>query len=118
MDRERHSHRPSKNRRPIGPKLRRYFFLGLAVIFLGFGSLSVLGKNGVLEMIELQNLHHSLENENAALLEQQEDLRAEINRLNDPQYLEFLARERLGLMKSNEVFLVFDGSKPNSPVDN
>ncbi len=110
MERERPNSRPSKNRRPLGARLRRYFFLGLAVIVLGFGSLSVMGKNGILDLMELQGLHRSLQNENATLLQEQEKLRAEVQRLNDPRYLEFLARERLGLMKANEAFLILDSS--------
>lgn len=118
MERTRSATRHGKNRTPLSVRLKRYFFFGVALIVLGFGSLSVLGKNGILEMMELQNLHRSLEVENGSLLDQQEKLQAEITRLNDPQYLEFIARERFGFMKPNEVFLVLETSQTNSPVDN
>lgn len=97
-----------KKRSALFLKLKRYFFFGFSMILLGFGSLSVLGKNGVLDLLELQNLHRSLQNENQTLQKQQEELKMEIVRLNDPRYIEFLARERLGLMRPNEAFLILD----------
>lgn len=109
---------PKKKRSSLGSRLKRYFFLGTGLIVLGFGSLSILGKNGILDLLELQSLQRSLQNENLTLLQQQQELRAEAQRLNDPQYIEYLARERLGLMRPNEAFLILDSSAGNSPVDN
>lgn len=87
------------------------FFVILALV-LGFAALSVLGKNGILDLIKLQGMQHSLEKENEELLKHQEELKAEIERLQTPDYIESLARERFGLMRKNEVFLILDHPTP------
>lgn len=97
-----------KKRSALFLKLKRYLFFGFLTILLGFGSLSFVGKNGVLDLLELQRLQRSLQNENQTLLKQQGELKMEIVRLNDPRYIEFLARERLGLMRPHEAFLILD----------
>ena len=53
-----------------------------------------------------------------------EKARAEVQRLQDPRYLEYLARERFGYMRPNEVFILLDtpqgnsAPSPQSSVDN
>jgi cell division protein FtsB len=110
---------PAKKRPgSLAPSLRRLFFLGTLLIILGFGLLSTFGNNGILDLLKLQSLERVLQNENAKLLKEQEDLKAEVFRLQEPKYVEYLARERLGLMRPNEVFVILDAPQPHSPVDN
>jgi len=109
--------KPRKSSRG-GNTTRNFFLLGVALLFTAFGLLSFFGKNGILEMIQLQAMEKSLQTENSVLVDQQEELRAEIDRLNQPRYIEYLARERFGLMRSNEAFLIVDPPSPHSPVDN
>ena len=86
---------------------KNLFFVILTVV-LAFAAVSILGKNGILDLIKLQGMQHSLEKENAELSQQQEELKAEIERLQTSPYIESLARERFGLMRPNEVFLIVD----------
>ena len=105
-------------RRVFTPVLFHLFFGGVFLILLGFGSLTLFSHNGILDLLRLKSLYHSLQNENAVLLSQQEELQAEVQRLQEPRYLEYLARERLGYMRPNEVFILLDSPKTQSPVDN
>lgn len=81
-------------------------------------------QNGILDLLRLKTLYRNLQNENAGLMNQQAELRAELERLQDPRYLEYLARERFGYMRPNEVFILLDSPapppapSPQSPVDN
>ncbi len=106
-------------RRPrrMGFALKRFFAMGALAIVSVFGVLSFIGDNGILDWIKLKALHQNLQKENSVLLLEQDKLRDEIRRLNDPRYIEFLARERLGLMKVNEIFLILSDSVSHSPVD-
>lgn len=108
---------PQNRKRRISRMGRRFFFLAVFFIVGGFGLLSAFGENGFTELLHLQTLHVSLQHENQALLQEQEELKAEIARLNDPRYVEFVARERLGLMRENEVFVVFEQKLDESTVD-
>jgi len=109
--------KPRKNPRK-GKSLKRFFVLSLILVLLSFGLLSFFGKNGILELVQLQAMEKSLQSENAGLRDQQDELRAEIQRLNAPSYIEYLARERFGLMRPNEVFLIVDPPNAHSSVDN
>ncbi len=102
------ANKTSHRGRHMAPTLKKGFWLLVGVVILGFASLSVLGKNGIFDLIRLQTLQKSLQSETESLLQQQEELKAEVARLNDPRYIEYLARERLGLMRPNEVFLILD----------
>lgn len=108
--------------RRIKPMLTRFFLGGTLFIIFGFGLLTLFSNNGILDLIRLKSMYRSLQGENTDLLGQQEELRAEVERLKDPRYLEYLARERFGYMRPNEVFVVLDSpaEKPSptqSPVD-
>ena len=97
-----------RKRGRIGSSIRRWSLISAAGIVLVFGILGLFGKNGVLDMVKLKYLHQSLQKENLSLLETQEELKSEIARLHDGRYVEYLARERLGLMHPNEVFIILD----------
>jgi cell division protein FtsB len=92
----------------IGQSMKRWFFLaGLGIIGF-FGALGFFGKNGVLDIIRLKALLSDLHAENHNLELKQEELHEEVARLGDPNYLEYLAREQLGLMRPNEIFILLD----------
>ncbi|MCE9624011.1 MAG: septum formation initiator family protein [Deltaproteobacteria bacterium] len=116
-----------KSARPRGqltPFLKRVFVGGVFFIIAGFGLLTLFSRNGILDLVRLKTLSRSLQNENTGLMKQQEELRAEVQRLQDPRYLEYLARERFGYMRPNEVFILLDtpqgdsAPSPQSTVDN
>ncbi|HCU23870.1 MAG TPA: hypothetical protein DF383_02540 [Deltaproteobacteria bacterium] len=94
--------------RPMGPLLKRFFLWASLAIVGSFGLLTVFSDNGILDLIRLKTLHRSIQEENFSLLREQDELRAEIERLQDPRYLEYLARERFGFMRSDEIFIVLD----------
>ncbi len=116
--------KPLRPRRHLTPLLKRFFLGGVLVILAGFGMLTFLSQNGILDLLRLKALYRNLQNENAGLMNQQTELRAELERLQDPRYLEYLARERFGYMRPNEVFILLDSPappsppSPQSPVDN
>ncbi len=114
------SSKPSspRNKRSFLHPLGRWLSAGAFLIVVGFGALSFMGQNGVLELIRLKTLYQSLQTENVHLFRQQEELQAEVQRLNDDRHVEFLARERFGLMRPNEVFIILDSPSQQSPVDN
>ena len=114
----------SRARRQLTPILKRFFLGGVFIVVAGFGLLTLFSSNGLLDLFRLKSLYRSLQNENSGLIQQQEDLRAEVDRLKDPRYLEYLARERFGYMRSNEIFILLDTRqdpaipKPQSSIDN
>lgn len=79
----------------------------MAIVGL-FGFFSLFGKNGLLEILRLKNMHTQVTQENLRLEEQQQALQQEIVRLHDPKYIEFLAREELGMIGENEYFILLD----------
>ena len=119
-----HGKGSGRPRRQLTPVLKRFFIGGVLMILAGFGLLTMFSSNGILDLFRLKSLNRSIENENADLVKQQEELRAEVQRLQDPRYLEFLARERFGYMRPNEIFILLDSPQgpalpnPQSPVDN
>lgn len=98
----------SRKRSQLGRSIRRFFLFGALGIISLFGILGFFGDNGVLDMIRLKTMHHQLQAENERLLEKQEALLLERARLQDSHYVEYLAREQLGLLKPNEVFIILD----------
>lgn len=98
-----------KRRRPsIGRTMKRWFLFSALGIIGVFGFLGFFGKSGVLDILRLKSLLAEIHAENKDLELKQQELREEIARLGDPVYLEFLAREQLGLMRPNEIFILLD----------
>jgi cell division protein FtsB len=102
---------PKKRRRsPISQTMRRWFLFSALGIIGVFGFLGFFGKSGVLDILRLKGLLSEINSENKILELKQQELHEEIARLRDPVYLEFLAREQLGLMRSNEIFILLEPS--------
>ncbi|HWQ88644.1 MAG TPA: septum formation initiator family protein [Desulfitobacteriaceae bacterium] len=83
-------------------RLRPGFCLIIGLILLLMGSV----------VINLSSLHQRtakqlsvLNQERASLLQQQKLYEEEIERLNDPNYIEQLAREQLGLVRHGEIII-------------
>jgi cell division protein FtsB len=109
--------RPKRKPGLISSAMRRWFFFGAIGIILVFGFLGLFGKNGVLDMIKLKSMYEALQEESGSLLEEQEELKSEIARLQDNRHLEFLARDRLGLMRPQEFFIILDQPAKDSLID-
>jgi cell division protein FtsB len=107
-----------RRRGPIGITIKKWFVLSAAGIVALFGLLGLFGKNGILDMLHLKSIHRNLQRENLALLQKQEKLKGEMARLGDLHYVEFLARDQMGLMRPNEVFVILEPSPPHSSIDN
>ncbi|MDI6812120.1 MAG: septum formation initiator family protein [Desulfitobacteriaceae bacterium] len=74
-----------------------------AVSIVAFGILVSTGWNlwQLRQHVEAQLL--ALTKEKGALVEKQQKLQTEIERLNEPTYIEQLAREQLGLVRHGEI---------------
>ena len=98
------------NRKLKVPKNRWYFllwpFLVLASVLL-----IIWSPNGLLHLRELHVEHQELLQKNNILGKENQDLYEEISRLqNDPDAIESLARQELGLVREGE--LIFQFVKP------
>jgi cell division protein FtsB len=72
----------------------------------------LIGEHGVAHLTRLRAERHALADGAFALLEQNQALRQEIQRLHgDDLYLEELARRRLGLVRPNEFVYRFRGEE-------
>ncbi len=84
------------------------------ILLLVIGSLAWLlfaPGTGVYSLLKMRSKVASLETETSELVQNNEKLQEEIERLkNDLVYLEEIAREKYGLIKQNET--VFDFSRP------
>lgn len=84
-------------------KLILVFLAALCVTLLGLG---IFGDNGILTYRELKKNYVEMQNKVNALEEQNKKLTEEIYLLkNDPDYIERIAREELGMIKPGEVIL-------------
>ena len=76
------------------------FILLLVVIF---------GDNGWVELRRMQHTHQSLVKSNVFLTQENAQMYGAIDRLqNDPDYIENIARQELGMIRSNELIFKFN----------
>ncbi|HUT53196.1 MAG TPA: septum formation initiator family protein [bacterium] len=77
----------------------------LVLIILAF---TVFGDRGLLNLVRYQQERQELLSRAQKLREENRELRAEIERLqNDPAHIERLAREELGMVKPGELVIQF-----------
>ncbi|MCB1214411.1 MAG: septum formation initiator family protein [Deltaproteobacteria bacterium] len=107
-----------KKASPLNLSLKRTFIISFVAIVSLFGFLGLFGENGLLDSMKYKNLYESLQKENQELLVEQKNLKEEILLLKEPSQVEYLAREKLGLMKEDEVFLILDQSEDSSTKTN
>lgn len=88
---------------------RRRITLTAAVVALALLlAIIVLGDNGVLELLRLQDTRQTLRKENADLSRENLQLYRTIDRLqNDSAYVENVARRELGMIRADELIFQF-----------
>lgn len=86
--------------------------LTLLMVVAPMGTLFVLLSNkGILRYMELQKVLARFESENQNLSSQRQLLEIELAKLQDKTYVETIARESMGLLKNNEIFIIIDETK-------
>jgi cell division protein FtsB len=88
--------------------LRRKLFLsGATFLFLVFLIASFFGERGLIEVYQAQKKKNTLVQEKIRLLAEKRKLEREIEELKEnPEAVEKKAREKLWLMKSNEIVII------------
>ena len=85
--------------------------LGLLVAIVTVAASALVGSDGVKRLLLLRAERQELGEDAVRRLQDNAALRAEIARLrSDPKYLELLARERLGLVRPDEMVYRFLGA--------
>ena len=80
-------------------------FSVVSILFLLF-LLILIGDNGLLDMNKLKEQKTDLSRKNEQLARENISLYREINRMkNDPEYLESVARQELGVIAEDEIIL-------------
>jgi len=86
---------------------------GLIIAIVAVAGSAVVGSDGVTRLLLLQRERQELGEEAVQRLQENWALRAEIARLrSDPKYLEAVARNRLGLVRPDEMVYRFLDSPP------
>ncbi|PLX88090.1 MAG: septum formation initiator [Desulfuromonas sp.] len=91
----------------------RHFPFWLLFVVAVILVMALLGDRGVLSTLKANRHRAELQQELHALEEERQALREEIGRLRgDREYLEQLARKRLGLVREGELVYQFDDRPP------
>ncbi len=97
--------------RKLKPPKNRWYFLIWPFLVLASVLLIIWSPNGLLHLRQLHVEHQELLQENNILEKENHDLYEEISRLQkDPDAIESLARQELGLVREGE--LIFHFVKP------
>ena len=72
------------------------------LLFVTLLLLFSMGRRGFIQQLRLRQERRHLEQELQALQEEKAELEAEKERLNDPEYVEKIAREEYGMAKKDE----------------
>lgn len=88
------------------------FLLSSFVIVMTFLAFSVWGDDGLLRLLELKNLRDQIAEENKDMLMNNLAQTQEILNLNKTTTIEQVARSELGMIRQDEVILVFPKEKP------
>jgi len=83
---------------------RRFFLLGIGSLLIIFATTFTVGKYWI-EIIEKYREMSSLENEMIDLREEEEKLKADANKLQNPDYIARYAREKYLYSKEGEYIL-------------
>lgn len=89
--------------------LRKKTILTIALVCMcGLFVLIVFGKNGLVELIRLKSTRQSIIEKNESLVQENMQLYRTIDRLqNDLSYVENVARQELGMIRSDELIFKF-----------
>ena len=75
------------------------------ILFLSL--LAAFSNEGWVRLYTLRRFESALEDENRTVAEANEALRAEIQKLKDPRYLEHAIRRRIGFIRKDELIYEF-----------
>jgi cell division protein FtsB len=102
-----------KPKKPLTPlQQNRFLKIILGLVVASMIWLLFAPGTGVYSLLKVRNKTSRLEQETQELIQTNEDLQAEIERLkNDTAYLEQIAREKYGMLKKNERVFDFSRSK-------
>lgn len=103
----------SKGAADLSRRKRRRLFLGVASFVSGYLLLSFLfGEMGMINSLKMKKTHAQIQGEIVSLKKENEALTRKIEALrSDPDYIESLARNQLGLAKEGE--LIYEFYDPN-----
>jgi cell division protein FtsB len=93
---------PIKRNRPVSQPVRRRVRWELLVVILVSAYLLFQGLRGVWKQREMTQRYQALLKQIETELNLKEQQQGKLARLQDPRYIEFLARDRLGLVKRGE----------------
>lgn len=103
----------SKGAADLSRRKRRRIFLGVAFFVSGYLLLSFLfGEMGMLNSLKMKRTHAHIREEIVSLKKENEALSRKIEALkSNPDYIESLARNQLGLAREGE--LIYEFYDPN-----
>jgi len=91
-------------REPAATGNRNLVTIWLVVIILLMLGYAIFGERGIIRIVQAEKQKQRLEAELAALQQEQQELREEIDRLkHDKDYWEQLARKNLGMVREGEL---------------
>jgi len=86
--------------------LKRVFIASAIVVFFGLIGVGLFGQSGLTHLRKLRAERSRLEEQTGQLKKENESLRSRISLLADNlKYLEKLAREKLGMVRPDEVII-------------
>lgn len=94
----------AKRKKKKNKKTRRMFLLGFASIFIIIAMTFTIGKYWIV-IIDKYQEKNKLEKELAMLKEKEEQLRVDVNRLQDPNYIARYAREKYYYSRDGEFII-------------
>ncbi len=100
----------SKIRNP--KSIMRLLIVAWVVIFFSLLLCIIFGEKGAIDLYHLKSESDHLAGVNDALKKENQDFYRNIERLkNDPEYIEEVAREELGMVARDEVIYQFKGEE-------
>ncbi len=87
---------------------QKVMLAGTLIAMFIFLLVTLFGDNGLLDLRRLQHTHQTLLKDNARVTKENLQMYRSVDRLqNDPQYIENLARQELGMIRSDELVFKF-----------
>ena len=87
---------------------QKVMLAGTLIAMFIFLLVTLFGDNGLLDLRRLQQTHQTLLKDNARVTKENLQMYRSVDRLqNDPQYIENLARQELGMIRSDELIFKF-----------
>jgi len=90
----------------------QFFLLASFLVLIMFFAFAILGSDGLLRLLELKNLRDQIAQENKDMLLQNLANTQEILSMKKTTSIEQVARSELGMIRQDEVVLIFSKEKP------